>query len=253
MIKNILLFCSSDEIYSYKLCKLISEYKKFKVKIIIFPSKIVKIKIFKIKKLFNFILIILKENFPKPSKKIKQFFKENKIDLGINTSWSYRIRKSFINLFDYGIINFHPAPLPINKGCHAAFWGIYLDKKHGCTMHLMSKKFDDGPILDQIVYKNTDDLIAEDVWKKSHSLSVDLLKRNLNNIYMKKIKLKKNSKGNYNNKKKIIRTTTLKEKQKITVQNLWRIIKGVNFKKNGFFIITKKNKYKIIPKIIKVN
>ena len=41
-------------------------------------------------------------------------------------------------------------------------------------MHLMSKKFDDGPILDQIVYKNTDDLIAEDVWKKSHSLSVDL-------------------------------------------------------------------------------
>ncbi len=42
MIKNILLFCSSDEIYPYKLCKLISEYKKFKVKIIIFPSKIEK-------------------------------------------------------------------------------------------------------------------------------------------------------------------------------------------------------------------
>ena len=58
-------------------------------------------------------------------------------------------------------------------------------------MHLMSKKFDDGPILDQIAYKNTDDLIAEDVWNKSHSLSVDLLKRNLDNIYMKKIKLKK--------------------------------------------------------------
>ena len=42
--------------------------------------------------------MVLKENFPKPSKKLKQFFKENKIDLGINTSWPYRVRKSFINL-----------------------------------------------------------------------------------------------------------------------------------------------------------
>ena len=79
-------------------------------------------------------------------------------------------------------------------------------------MHLMSKKFDDGPILDQIVYKNTDDLI-ERMSEKSHSLSVDLLKRNLNNIYMKKIKLKKIAREIIIIKK-IIRTTTLKEKQK---------------------------------------
>ena len=247
--KNLLIFCSYDNIHAYNLCKIISQYKKFKVKIIIFPKKISFKKYSKIKKLFGKNVITFKENFPTATKKFIKLINDLKIDTGINTCWPYRVRKSFINLFDYGIINFHPSPLPINKGCHSSFWGIYLNKNHGCTMHLMDSNFDNGAILDQIVYKNNNEILANTVWSKSHSLAIDLLKKNLNKIYLKNFEIRKNGIGNYNKKTKIQNVTTLKIKDTIKISELWKIIRGVSFGDNGFYILVNKKKYKIVPKV----
>ena len=116
-------------------------------------------------------------------------------------------------------------------------------------MHLMDSNFDNGAILDQIVYKNNNEILANTVWSKSHSLAIDLLKKNLNKIYLKNFEIRKNGIGNYNKKTKIQNVTTLKIKDTIKISELWKIIRGVSFGDNGFYILVNKKKYKIVPKV----
>ena len=52
-----------------------------------------------------------------------------------------------IDLFEYGIINFHPGLVPENRGLDSALWAVLTDLPQGTTSHLISSKIDCGPIL----------------------------------------------------------------------------------------------------------
>ena len=192
--KKIILFGDTTSPTGLKFFNYFSKQKYFEIVLIIFSKKSSKKKIKKIINLFNYKIKFFNENMPHRNKSIIKIIKNNKIELGICTAFPNRIRKSFINLFKKGIINFHPAALPYNKGSHHSFWGIYNNTNHGCTMHLMNKNFDDGQIIDQIKFKNSVELKAGDVFKKSHALMIPLIKKNIKKIYNNNYKFVKNAK-----------------------------------------------------------
>ena len=252
--KDIGILADANSSLSYSIIKILTNSKYFNVKFVIFRKKnIYKIK--KFNKLFKKKPIFFVSSFPHKEKKIKLFLKKNIVNLVFNSSWHNRLRPSFLNLFKKGIINFHPSPLPINRGCHTAFWGIYNNTSHGCTMHLMDNKIDHGKIIDFIKYKNKDDDLAENITKKSHNLSLKLLKKNLRLVYNYNFKLMTQSKlkkHQYHKKKDIQKTSTVNIKDKISVKKLWKLIRATKFKKNGYFIQTEKDKYLIRSNISKV-
>jgi methionyl-tRNA formyltransferase len=53
-----------------------------------------------------------------------QIVKENKIRAAISVNWKYTIPKSFLDLFECGILNFHLGNLPDYKGNATVNWSI---------------------------------------------------------------------------------------------------------------------------------
>ncbi len=246
-----ILFGDCKDKYCYSIIKFISKNTLNKVKILVFPKNNNNIEIKKIIKLFNHKLDYFKENYPHRNKLIISTIKEKKIKRALSASFPIRIRKSFLKLFNPGIINAHPGLIQLNRGRHSAFWSIYNNTNFGCTLHIMNEKFDDGQIIDQIIYKNDGLCTAETVHHKSNSARLLIIKKNLKKIlsnnFLVMSSLKK--RGTYYSKKDILKKIVLKKTKKIKVSDLFRIIRGTSFDNNGFYINNGKKKYKIVSKI----
>ena len=248
----VLLGDCRDE-YNYALFKYVAKHSTQNVRLIIFPKLNTNSDIKKILKLFRYKVIFFKENYPHKNRKILTIIKKEEIQKAISLAFSYRIRKSFLKLFNPGIFNFHPGLIQYNRGLHSAFWSIYNNNDFGCTLHLMNEKFDEGKIYDQVVYKKNLSLNADDVHKFSNMARLKLLKKNLNNILKNKItpNIKINKRGTYYRKKSIQKKINLNESQNIKVSNLFKIIRGTLHDKHGvFFKIGKK--FKVLSKIIEI-
>ncbi|MEM7070753.1 MAG: phosphoribosylglycinamide formyltransferase [Pseudomonadota bacterium] len=118
-------------------------------------------------------------------KKLNRAFFESKISkqLMINgCNWIFMagfmviLSPSFIIKWP-NIINIHPSLLPLYKGLNTHQRVIEAkDDKHGCTVHLVNQKLDDGPILAQAsmpvkAYHRLDcDRLARDVLSLEHQL-----------------------------------------------------------------------------------
>lgn len=75
-----------------------------------------------------------------------KFFKH--IDYGISYLHHRLITKKEIKLCNYGIINFHPAPLPDHKGLGGSSYAILSRQKTwGVTAHFIDEGFDEGNII----------------------------------------------------------------------------------------------------------
>ena len=253
--KNIAILVDPNSEISFLICKILVKSKYFNPKIIIFRNKNLQ-KIRKFKKIFSKNITYFVSSFPHRANKIRINAKENKINLCFNSSWHNRLRPSFLKIFKSGVINFHPSPLPLNRGLHSAFYGIMNNTIHGSTMHVMDEKFDQGKVIDTVIYKNKDNYFANYVTKRSHNLSLQILRKNLKLIYskdlkkLKKIPKKHLKKFKYHKKKDIKKFDTLKVDDKIKVEKLWRLIKATKFKQNGYFIKSKSGTY-LIQSIIK--
>lgn len=74
--------------------------------------------------------------------------------------WSSLIKKELLNLAPMGIVGFHPAKLPQNRGRHPLIWALALGlKESASTFFFMNEGADDGDILSQ---KNIDILYTDD-------------------------------------------------------------------------------------------
>ncbi|CAN5393413.1 hypothetical protein BH10BAC5_BH10BAC5_11210 [soil metagenome] len=79
---------------------------------------------------------------------LKKIIHENKIEVGIITTFSWKIKKDFIEAFPKGIINFHPSLLPLHAGPNPFFWIIYDgDRKTATTCQMAGLEYDSGDIL----------------------------------------------------------------------------------------------------------
>ena len=81
--------------------------------------------------------------------------------------WSNLIKKEVFTTSKLGIIGFHPALLPHNKGRHPLIWAKALGlKKSGATFFFMDEGADTGDILSQSEFKINFEDDANDLYNK---------------------------------------------------------------------------------------
>ena len=74
--------------------------------------------------------------------------------------WSSLIKKDLLNLAPMGVVGYHPAKLPQNRGRHPLIWALALGLKNSAsTFFFMEEGADDGDILSQ---KDFDILYTDD-------------------------------------------------------------------------------------------
>ncbi|MDC3081806.1 phosphoribosylglycinamide formyltransferase [Paracoccaceae bacterium] len=107
--------------------------------------------------------------------------KENNIDVICLAGFMRILSQNFINTFSKPIMNIHPSLLPSFKGLNThervLKAGCLI---HGATIHLITKKLDEGPILGQAVIKIPDDStpqeLKEQLLSQEHLLYTEVLR-----------------------------------------------------------------------------
>lgn len=80
----------------------------------------------------------------------KDFIKRMKPDIGFCLGWSQLIKKEVLEMFPKGVIGFHPAKLPQNRGRHPLIWALVLGlEQTASTFFRMNEHVDAGDILSQ--------------------------------------------------------------------------------------------------------
>jgi len=81
---------------------------------------------------------------------IESFFNEVSPDIIFCFGWSHLLGDTLLTLAPLGIIGFHPASLPQNRGRHPIIWALALGlEKTSSTFFKMDEGADSGPILSQ--------------------------------------------------------------------------------------------------------
>ena len=70
-------------------------------------------------------------------------------DLILSLGYRFIIPKDIFNFPALGSFNIHKSLLPINKGANPVFWTILKNTKAGISIHKITNKVDDGPIVMQ--------------------------------------------------------------------------------------------------------
>lgn len=92
---------------------------------------------------------------------------ERKPDIIFCFGWSQIIRNELLTLPSMGVVGFHPALLPANRGRHPIIWALALGlDKTGSTFFLMDEGADSGDILSQRVISISDQDDAQSLYKK---------------------------------------------------------------------------------------
>lgn len=92
------------------------------------------------------------------------------------------LTESFVAPWEGRMLNIHPSLLPKYKGLHTHARALEAgDKEHGCTVHLVTPKLDDGPILGQakvpVLEDDTPESLAARVLVQEHKLYPAVLRR----------------------------------------------------------------------------
>ena len=92
--------------------------------------------------------------------KTYEFVKEKKADIGFCLGWSQLLGKELLEMFPKGIIGFHPAALPQNRGRHPLIWALALGlEETASSFFVLDENADTGNIVSQkrvpILYEDT--------------------------------------------------------------------------------------------------
>lgn len=104
--------------------------------------------------------------------------KNLKPDIIFCFGWSSLIKKELLGMAPMGVIGFHPAKLPANRGRHPLVWALVLGvKESASTFFFMGEGADDGDILSQetfeILYEDT----ANSLYDKVIHLALDQIEQ----------------------------------------------------------------------------
>lgn len=88
----------------------------------------------------------------------------------------------FVSQFEGRMLNIHPSLLPKYKGLHTHSRALEAgDAEHGCTVHEVTPRLDDGPVLGQarvpVLPGDTPDTLAARVLVQEHKLYPAVLRR----------------------------------------------------------------------------
>lgn len=78
------------------------------------------------------------------------WLKASEADVFFCLGWSSLLKREVLSIPRHGIVGYHPALLPRNRGRHPIIWALALGlKETGSTFFLMDEGADSGPILSQ--------------------------------------------------------------------------------------------------------
>lgn len=151
-----------------------------------------------------------------------EFIKSCKPDIAFCFGWSQLISEKIIDLIPMGIVGFHPAALPNNRGRHPIIWALTLGlDKTASSFFMLEKEADTGAIVSQVpieISKNDDALTlmqkilnvgteqVVELWKQFESGSVQRIPQDkgVGNSWRKRSRIdgqidwRMSSKGIYN-------------------------------------------------------
>lgn len=79
-----------------------------------------------------------------------EFVKSLQPDIGFCFGWSQLLKADMINLFPMGVVGFHPAALPYNRGRHPLIWALALGlEETASTFFMINSGVDAGDIVSQ--------------------------------------------------------------------------------------------------------
>lgn len=90
---------------------------------------------------------------------IASWIKAREADICFCLGWSYLLKQPILTAAPLGVVGYHPALLPRNRGRHPIIWALALGlRETGSTFFVMDAGADSGPILSQVhVAIGTDD------------------------------------------------------------------------------------------------
>jgi len=101
------------------------------------------------------------------------WIKELKPDVIFCFGWSYLLKNELLTLSPMGVVGYHPAFLPKNRGRHPLIWALVLGlKKSASTFFFMAEGADDGDILDQEEFDIPYEYDARLLYKKIIDIAV---------------------------------------------------------------------------------
>lgn len=104
------------------------------------------------------------------------------IDILVNSGTPRVLNSHILNAPKRGVINCHPGLLPKYRGCTCVEWAIYFNEQVGNTVHFMTPKIDEGPIIlkEALVFSKQDYYV--DIRTKVYRHGIELLANAVNKI-----------------------------------------------------------------------
>ena len=120
--------------------------------------------------------------------------------------WSSLIKAEILSLTKLGVVGFHPALLPNNRGRHPLIWAKVLGlSKTGSTYFFMDEGADTGDILEQQYFEISDDDDINDIYNNMTRVALNQIEI----FYPKLIN------GNYDRIKQIDKGNTWRKRNKL--------------------------------------
>ena len=141
-------------------------------------------------------LLAKKHNIPfKYTKDVNEssnldWIKSLKPDMIFCFGWSKLLKKQILEIPSNGVLGYHPAELPLNRGRHPIIWALVLGlKKTASTFFFINESADEGDILDQKIVSIRCEDTATTLYKKLTTTAIkqinDFLPKLQNNNYKK--------------------------------------------------------------------
>ncbi len=99
------------------------------------------------------------------------------IGVMVNGFTPRKLTQEVLDASPNGVINVHPGILPKYRGCTCVEWAIYNNDQVGNTGHLMTKEYDEGPILFTEGYEFPKDADYRLIRSLTYQYGFDLLGR----------------------------------------------------------------------------
>ena len=96
-----------------------------------------------------------------------EFLKREGPDVIFCFGWSRILKREVLNIAPLGVLGFHPAALPDNRGRHPLIWALVLGlEETASTFFQMDEGADSGPIVSQEPVHIASDDYAQDLYEK---------------------------------------------------------------------------------------
>lgn len=96
-----------------------------------------------------------------------EWLKAQQPDVVFCFGWSRLLKREFLSIPALGVVGFHPAALPMNRGRHPLIWALVLGlKETGSTFFFMDEGADSGDILSQEVVSISENDNAHSLYQK---------------------------------------------------------------------------------------